>query len=70
MQQDGIGLADHQIAVRTRCREHCFDNRLIMRAVADSMVRLPPLIITEAQVNELMGKARSDLDLTVAEMLG
>lgn len=53
----------------TLCRDHCFANGLIMRAVGDAMVLSPPLIITEEQVDELMDKARTALDLTADQVL-
>ena len=52
-----------------RCRDFCFENGLVMRAVGDSMIVAPPLVITREQIDELMTKARHCLDLT-AEALG
>ena len=49
------------------CRGHCFGNGLIMRAVGDRMIIAPPLVITRAQVDELVGLARRALDLTLAD---
>jgi len=50
------------------CRAHCFDNGLVMRAVGDRMIVAPPLVITRAQIDELVGKARLCLDLTLADV--
>jgi putrescine aminotransferase len=47
-----------------RCRDFCFDNGLVMRAVGDSMIVSPPLIIENNQIDELVDKARRSLDLT------
>ncbi|MDX1399556.1 MAG: aspartate aminotransferase family protein, partial [Oceanospirillum sp.] len=47
------------------CREHCFNNGLIIRAVGSRMVMSPPLVITHAEVDELCEKARLCLDLTL-----
>ncbi len=47
-----------------RCRDFCFDNGLVMRAVGDSMIVSPPLIIENDQIDELVEKARRSLDLT------
>lgn len=47
------------------CREHCFNNGLIMRAVGSRMVLSPPLVITHAEVDELCEKARLCFDLTL-----
>ncbi|MFG0410074.1 aspartate aminotransferase family protein [Pseudomonas sp. FYR_11] len=46
------------------CRQHCFDNGLIMRAVGDTMIIAPPLVISLAEIDELVAKARKCLDLT------
>lgn len=51
------------------CRQFCFDNGLIMRAVGDTMIIAPPLVISHAEVDELVSKARLCLDLTL-EALG
>jgi putrescine aminotransferase len=50
-------------------RDFCFDNGLIMRSVRDTMVLSPPLVITEAEIDELITQARLCLDLT-ARALG
>ena len=38
-----------------------------MRAVRDTMIIAPPLVMTRAQVDELIDKARIALDLTLEE---
>ena len=50
------------------CRGHCFGNGLIMRAVGDRMIIAPPLVMTRAQVDELIGLIRHCLDLTWADL--
>ena len=52
------------------CREFCFNNGLVMRAVGDTMIISPPLVITEEQVDELVKLARLSLDLTAAKLKG
>ena len=52
------------------CRGHCFANGLIMRAVGDTMIISPPLVISKAEIDELVDKARQCLDLTAAELAG
>ncbi len=47
------------------CRDFCFDNGLVMRALSGKMIIAPPLIINEAEIEELVSKARLCLDLTV-----
>ena len=54
---------------RMICRQHCFDNGLIMRAVGDTMIIAPPLVISRGEIDELVEKARKCLDLTL-EALG
>jgi putrescine aminotransferase len=49
------------------CRGHCFGNGLIMRAVGDRMIIAPPLIITRAQIDEMMALVRRCLDLSLAD---
>jgi putrescine aminotransferase len=50
------------------CRGHCFANGLVMRAVGDRMIVAPPLVITRAQIDELVELARKCLDLTLADV--
>lgn len=50
------------------CRNHCFENGLIMRAVGDRMVLAPPLVISRSEVDELCEKARHCFDLTLASL--
>lgn len=46
------------------CRDICYDNGLVMRAVRDTMIVAPPLVITESQIDELMEKVLRSLDKT------
>ncbi len=50
------------------CRGHCFREGLIMRAVGDRMIIAPPLIITRAQIDEMVALIRRCLDLTLADV--
>ena len=50
------------------CRDHCIENGLVMRAVRDVMVVAPPLIITEAEIDEMVMRARRALDQTAADL--
>ncbi len=47
------------------CRDFCFDNGLVMRALSGKMIIAPPLVINEAEIDELVEKAWRCLDLTV-----
>ncbi len=55
--------------VGTLCRDFCFDNGLVMRAVWDTMIISPPLVMTRPEIDELIERARHCLDLT-ARALG
>lgn len=48
----------------TRCRDFCIENGLVMRAVGDTMIVSPPLVIENTQIDELVEKAWKCLDLT------
>lgn len=58
---------DAALEVGMVCRGHCFGNGLIMRAVGDRMIVAPPLVITRAQIDEMMALIRCCLDLTLAD---
>lgn len=47
------------------CREFCFKNGVVMRAVGARMIIAPPLVMTEAQIDELISKIRASLDATL-----
>ena len=59
---------ESDLDVGTRCRNHCFSNGLVMRAVRDTMILSPPLIIDHEGVNELLRRARHCLDLTAQDL--
>ncbi len=50
------------------CRDFCFNNGLIMRAVGDAMIICPPLVISHSEIDELVDKAKLCLDLTLEEI--
>ena len=52
----------------TICRDHCFDNGLIMRPTGDSMLLSPPLVISKTQIDELLDKAKACLDMTAHDL--
>jgi putrescine aminotransferase len=53
------------IDIGTICRDHCFENGLIMRATGSRMVLSPPLVISRDEVDELIDKALLCFDLTL-----
>lgn len=54
--------------VGERARDLAIGNGLVMRAVRDTMICAPPLVITTAQIDELVDKARRTLDDTCAQL--
>ena len=59
---------DSDLGVGMLCRSHCFANGLVMRAVGDRMIIAPPLVMTMAQIDEMVGLIQRCLDLTLAEV--
>lgn len=59
---------DSKLAAGTRCRDLCVENGLVMRAVGDTMVVAPPLVLSHEQADELVDKAWKTLDLTKAAL--
>jgi putrescine aminotransferase len=47
------------------CRDHCFANGLVMRAVGNKMIIAPPLVCTNSEIDEIVEKAWKSLDMTV-----
>ena len=60
-----IELFEKRGDVGFMCRDACFRNGLVMRSVGDTMIISPPLVITEAEIDELVEKARRCLDETL-----
>lgn len=50
------------------CRNFCFNNGLIMRAVNDTMIMAPPLNMTREHIDEMIELANKCLDLTAKEL--
>ncbi len=51
--------------VGTLCRDACLRRGLVMRAVGDAMIISPPLIMSKAEIDELIDIASSALDETL-----
>lgn len=49
------------------CRDHCFNNGLVMRHVGDRMIISPPLILTKSDIDTLIERAVKALDLTLKD---
>ncbi|MES2740665.1 MAG: aspartate aminotransferase family protein [Pseudomonadota bacterium] len=65
---DNVPFAPEQ-GVGMICRGYMFNNGMIMRAVGDRMIIAPPLVITRAQIDEMVALIRSCLDHTHADLL-
>ncbi len=52
----------------THCRDHCFEVGVIARAVGDTMVVSPPLIISPSEVDQLVTGLEKALDLTAGDL--
>tara|TARA_B100001173_G_C15949967_1_gene530913 strand:- start:697 stop:1218 length:522 start_codon:yes stop_codon:yes gene_type:complete len=46
------------------CRNFCFENNLVMRALRDTMIVSPPLTMTVEQIDEMADLVKHCLDLT------
>ncbi len=57
-----------ELSVGMLCRGYMFRNGIIMRAVGDRMIIAPPLIITRAQIDEMIDLIRACLDQTLDEV--
>ncbi|SHN25523.1 putrescine aminotransferase [Duganella sacchari] len=64
---DNVAFDESQ-AVGMICRGYMFGNGMIMRAVGDRMIIAPPLVLTTAQIDEMLALIRHCLDLTYADL--
>jgi putrescine aminotransferase len=55
-------------AVGTRARDLAVRNGLVMRAVWDTLITAPPLVITRTEIDQLVARARATLDCLHAEL--
>ncbi|HEV7816720.1 MAG TPA: aspartate aminotransferase family protein [Janthinobacterium sp.] len=63
-------LFDPALGVGMICRGHMFKQGMIMRAVGERMIIAPPLIMTRAQIDEMLALIRHCLDLTYRDLQG
>ncbi|MBB4304980.1 putrescine aminotransferase [Rhodobium orientis] len=54
--------------VGTLCRDISFKNGLVMRAVRDSMIVSPPLVITREEIDDFIERVEKTLDATLSEL--
>jgi putrescine aminotransferase len=61
---------DPKRGVGLMCRDILVNNGLVMRAVGDTIVVAPPLVLTHREADELIEKASKCLDLTQEALRG
>ncbi len=54
--RQGSERFDKALNVGERCRDLCIEHGLVMRAVGDTMIIAPPLVINRTQIDELLDK--------------
>ncbi|TNE36083.1 MAG: aminotransferase class III-fold pyridoxal phosphate-dependent enzyme, partial [Alphaproteobacteria bacterium] len=57
-----------EAAAGTLCRDLVVKEGLVMRAVGDTMIIAPPLVLSHDEADELATKAQRALDLTLKEL--
>ena len=62
--KDNYVKFDKDKGVGIICREFCFENNLVMRAVGDAMIISPPLVIGRDDIDVFIERAWQCLDLT------
>ena len=65
LSKDGRERYAATIGAGSICRDLAIDHGLVMRAVGDTMIIAPPLIINAQQIDELMDKTKNTLDATL-----
>jgi putrescine---pyruvate transaminase len=59
---------DSALEVGMICRGHMFNNGMIMRAVGDRMIIAPPLVMTRAEIDEMVALIRFCLDASFVDL--
>ena len=49
------------------CRSYCWENNVVIRATRDSMMMSPPLVISKAEIDELIARLKKALDQTARD---
>ncbi|MFW6093007.1 MAG: aspartate aminotransferase family protein [Pseudomonadota bacterium] len=68
--RDGRERFDASLRMGERCRDAAIDYGLVMRAVGDTLVVAPPLIISHTEMDELLDKADRVLESVAAGVSG
>ncbi|MEJ1969350.1 MAG: aminotransferase [Rhizomicrobium sp.] len=54
--------------IGTHCRNYCFQDGLVCRAIRDTMVLAPPLVVSESEVEEIVAKLKAAIDRTAQDV--
>jgi putrescine---pyruvate transaminase len=54
--------------IGTHCRNYCFNDGLICRAIRDTMVLAPPLVVSEQEIEEIVAKLKAAIDNTARDI--
>jgi putrescine aminotransferase len=68
--KDPVERFEEKQGVGTICRDNLVKNGLVMRAVGDTIVCAPPLVLSHSEADELLEKAWKCLDLTAEATKG
>jgi len=55
---------DNSAEIVGRCKNFCYENGIVMRAIKNKMVIAPPLICNNEHIDEIIAKVWKCLDLT------
>jgi putrescine aminotransferase len=66
--RDTLARFPEKAGAGTVCRDIFVENGLVLRAVGDTMVCAPPLVLTHEEADELVAKTWQCLDLTAAAL--
>ena len=61
-------LFDPLVKLDAICRDHCVENKLVMRAVRDGMICSPPLTITKDDIDKCIERLKISLDSTLNDV--
>lgn len=50
------------------CRNYCFNSGLISRAIRDTMVLSPPLVVSESEIDEIVTRLKDAIDRTARDL--
>jgi putrescine---pyruvate transaminase len=54
--------------VGAQCRNYCFNSGLVSRAIRDTMVLSPPLVVSEAEIDEIVARLKHAVDRTAKDL--